>query len=99
VEGGRITVLFDHTGTGLRLRPGLDGQTGFTIAGPDRVFRPARAKVVGRAVVLSHREIAAPAAVRYGWANSPLATLFNREGLPASPFRTDDWPLITAGAR
>jgi len=99
VDGQRITILFDHVGRGLRLRSGIDGQTGFTIAGEDRVFRPAKAKIVGRGVVVSHPEIALPVAVRYAWANAPLATLFNREGLPASPFRTDDWPLVTAGRR
>jgi sialate O-acetylesterase len=99
IAGREFLVRFVHTGGGLRLRPGLSGTTGFTIAGEDRVFLPAKARVVGRTVVVSHPAVSRPKAVRYAWANSPLATLFNREGLPASPFRTDDWPAITAGRR
>ena len=53
--------------------------------------RRAKAKIDGTNVVVSSSEVPAPVAVRYGWANNPVCDLYNREGLPASPFRTDDW--------
>jgi sialate O-acetylesterase len=87
IERDRVIVTFDHVGGGLKLA----GDTGFVIAGEDRDFLPAKASVVGKTLVLRHAAIVKPAAVRYAWANSPTATLFNKEGLPASPFRTDEW--------
>jgi sialate O-acetylesterase len=62
---------------------------GFTVCGKDKVFQDAKAEIVGDTVVVSCAEVADPIAVRYGWANHPICNLFNREGLPASPFRTD----------
>ena len=53
------------------------------------------AKIEGDTVVVSSDEVSEPAAVRYGWANNPVCNLYNKEGLPASPFRTDDWPGVT----
>jgi sialate O-acetylesterase len=67
------------------------GLTGFELAGPDKVFHPAEAKIDGPTVVVSCAEVADPAAVRYAYANAPVAGLFNAEGLPAAPFRTDTW--------
>ena len=58
-------------------------------AGEDKNFVPAQAKIEGSTVVVSAEGVAAPKAVRYGWANVPDVNLFNQEGLPASPFRTD----------
>jgi sialate O-acetylesterase len=87
ITGGRAVISFTHTGAGLVVK---DGElNGFTIAGADRKFVPARAAVVGRTVVVWSDEVAIPVAVRFGWANVPEGNLFNREGLPASPFRTD----------
>ncbi len=92
-----------RTGTGGALHVAADDNSttpvalqGFTIAGDDRVFVPAEAKIVDNAVIVSSPQVAKPAAVRYGWADYPTGNLFNREGLPASPFRTDDWPLTTS---
>jgi sialate O-acetylesterase len=62
---------------------------GFAICGKDKVFHNAKAVIQGNEVVVSNPDVAEPVAVRYGWANHPLCGLFNREGLPASPFRTD----------
>jgi sialate O-acetylesterase len=67
----------------------------FSMAGSDRQFHWASAVIEGDSVLVSSPEVAAPVAVRYGWADSPECNLFNLEGLPASPFRTDDWPGIT----
>lgn len=69
---------------------------GFAIAGPDRKFVWADAVIVGRTVVVSSPAVQQPVAVRYGWADYPVVNLGNAAGLPASPFRTDDFPLTTA---
>jgi len=68
---------------------------GFTVCGKDKVFHNAKAEIVGSTVVVSCDAVAEPIAVRYGWANHPICNLFNAEGLPASPFRTDEFPGIT----
>ena len=65
--------------------------TGFEIAGENRKWQPAKAVISGDSVVVSSDEVAAPVAVRYAWADFPACSLYNREGLPAFPFRTDDW--------
>ena len=62
---------------------------GFTIAGADRQFVPAEAKIIGETVVVSNSNVPSPMAARYGWANVPEVNLFNKDGLPATPFRTD----------
>jgi sialate O-acetylesterase len=94
IEDGAVRILFDHTGTGLMAWGEV--LRGFTIAGADSVFVPAQARIDGKTVLVSSPRIPSPLAVRYGWADNPgLVTLYNREGLPASPFRTDDWPGIT----
>ncbi len=69
---------------------------GFTIAGKDQVFHRAKAEIAGKTVVVRSEAVADPIAVRYGWADHPVCNLFNRAGLPASPFRTDDFPALTA---
>jgi sialate O-acetylesterase len=94
VEGSAIRVRFDHA-AGLTTADGA-APKGFAIAGADRKWRWADARVDGETVVVSSPEVPQPAAVRYAWADNPEATLRNRAGLPASPFRTDDWPMLTA---
>ena len=69
---------------------------GFAICGEDRKWVWADARIDGDKVVVSHQDIAKPVAVRYGWSDFPVVNLWNREGVPASPFRTDDFPMITA---
>jgi sialate O-acetylesterase len=93
VEGDRIVLQFQHLDGGLVAQGGQ--LKGFTIAGEDRKFVNARAEIRGDTVVVSSSEVPHPIAVRYGWANYPVVNLWNREGLPASPFRTDDFPLTT----
>jgi sialate O-acetylesterase len=95
VEGDKIRIHFTHVGGGLEARGGAPLQ-GFAIAGADKKFHWATAQIEGDSVLVSSPEIPAPIAVRYAWADSPICNLFNKEGLPASPFRTDDWPGITA---
>ena len=72
---------------------------GFTIAGADKKFYNATAKIEGDKVVVHSDQVSQPQAVRYGWANFPLGNLWNRDGLPASPFRTDDYPYITVNRK
>jgi sialate O-acetylesterase len=67
--------------------------TGFAIAGADKKFVWADAKVDGNCVVVSSAKVPAPVAVRYAWGDNPECNLINAAGLPASPFRTDEWPL------
>ena len=98
VEGGRVRLSFEHVGGGLQARD-EDPLRGFTIAGEDKVFRLAHARIEGPNVIVWHPHVPKPAAVRYGWADNPVCNLINVEGLPASPFRTDDWPGVTAGRR
>ena len=97
IEGKEIQIYFQHVGSGLRVQ----GETlqGFTIAGADKRFRHATARIEGNSIVVSSPEVEAPVAVRYAWADSPECNLFNKEGLPASPFRTDDWPGATYSKR
>ncbi|MEZ6068727.1 MAG: sialate O-acetylesterase [Pirellulales bacterium] len=96
VAGDTATIHFDHVGTGLAIRDN-DGNpqetlSGFTICGPDRVFHNAEAQLSGNTVTVRCDAVTHPVAVRYGWANYPLGNLWNADGLPASPFRTDDFP-------
>jgi sialate O-acetylesterase len=95
VEGDRVRVRFSHA-RGLKTSDG-DAPKGFAVAGPDRKFVWAEARVEGDTVVVRSREVPRPVAVRYAWADNPAVNLYNAEGLPASPFRTDDWPGMTAG--
>jgi len=88
-DGNAVRVHFTHTGGGLDLRMSPDRH--FVIAGADQRFVPADARVDGEAIVVSSPEVPDPVAVRYGWAAATEPNLFNVEGLPASPFRTDDW--------
>jgi sialate O-acetylesterase len=93
IETNAMRVRFDHVGKGLR----VDGDrlSGFAVAGEDRQFVWAEARIDGNDVVVSSPRVARPVAVRYAWAENPECNLFNADGLPAAPFRTDDWPQVT----
>ncbi len=90
----RAILHFKHLGGGLVARDGP--LQGFTICGPDRQFLPAQAEIVGDTVMVFHPDVKEPISVRYGWENFPVVNLWNRAGLPATPFRTDDFPLLTS---
>lgn len=91
VEGNKIILFFTHTGSGLWIRDSGEPK-GFAIAGSDKKFVWANAKVEGDKVIVWSNQVENPIAVRYAWADNPEnANLYNREGLPASPFRTDNW--------
>lgn len=94
-EGSRIRLYFKHVDGGLTT-PNGEPLKGFAIAGADRKFVWADARIEGDTVVVSSPQVAEPVAVRYAWADNPVCNLYNKAGLPASPFRTDSWPGVTA---
>jgi sialate O-acetylesterase len=94
-DGAAMRVRFGDLGGGLVTSDGL-APKGFAVAGADHKWHWANATIDGDTVVVSSAEVAEPVAVRYGWANNPPNTLRSKAGLPAAPFRTDDWPGITA---
>ena len=97
-EGATIVLHFTHTGSGLAVHDKYGYVKGFEIAGADQKFHYARAVVDGDKVVVSQDGVTAPVAVRYGWADDAgESNLFNKEGFPAAPFRTDQWKGITEG--
>lgn len=91
IENDRIRISFNYTDGGLTAKSGP--LTDFMIAGEDQKFVPAAAVIDGSSVVVSSPDIKNPVAVRYAWSNWTTPNLFNTAGLPASSFRTDDWPL------
>jgi sialate O-acetylesterase len=93
IEGDRAIVSFDGSGRGLEARGG--NLQGFAIAGADRKFVWANAEIEGDTVVVHSPMVREPVAVRYGWADFPVVNLFNKNGLPATPFRTDSFPMST----
>ncbi len=94
VKGDDIELSFDNVGSGLIAKGGE--AKGFAIAGADRKFVWADAKIVGDKVVVSSPKVRKPVAVRYAWAINPVCNLYNNAGFPVSPFRTDKWPGVTA---
>jgi sialate O-acetylesterase len=87
-DGEGMRIWFDHAGSGLVAKG--DAPQGFEIAGNDGRFVPAAARVDGKTVVVSSANVAVPKYVRCGWANAPAINLYNSEGLPASPFTSED---------
>jgi sialate O-acetylesterase len=91
IEDGKIRIKFDYADDGLVAAE--DGLKDFMIAGADKQFVPAKAVIDSDTVLVFSDEIKEPVTVRYGWSNWVVGSLFNKAGLPASSFRTDDWPL------
>ena len=97
IEGDKIRLHFDHAHGGLKAKG--NALKGFAIAGRDRKFAWANATVEDASVVVWSKDVPQPVAVRYAWAENPSCNLYNGAGLPASPFRTDDWPGLTVDSR
>lgn len=98
-KDGKIVVKFDHVGSGLKPFD-IPQPKGFAIAGADKKFVWASAKVVGPDRVEVWADgVSDPVAVRYAWADNPVCNLYSRDGLPVTPFRTDDWPGKTVDAK
>lgn len=99
-EGNQIVVTFDNVGSGLEVREKEGRPLPVGIAGEDGKFVQAQTKIEDNRLIAWSDEVAKPVALRYAWSNNPDASLlYNKEGLPASPFRTDDFPMTTAGKR
>lgn len=93
---GVATLSFDHIGSGLMAKDRYGYLKGFAVAGEDKIWHWARATIEGEQIKVWSQDVENPVAVRYGWADNPAdANLYNKEGLPASPFRTDSWKGIT----
>lgn len=99
-EGNKIRISFSNIGSGLMAKDKYGYVKGFAIAGEDKKFVWAQAFIDGNTVVVYSPSVQKPVAVRYAWGNNPDdANLYNKEGLPAVPFRTDNWKMITAGKK
>lgn len=97
-EGDKIRITFTSAGSGLISKDKYGYLRGFALAGADHKFHWAMAYIEDNTVVVFSPAVKQPVAVRYAWSDNPgLLDLYNAEGLPAFPFRTDDWPLSTAG--
>lgn len=95
IEGNKIVVTLGHPGNGLRAFD-VPEVRGFTIAGEDKKFVKAQAKILGKDKVEVWADgVSSPVAVRYAWADNPVCNLYTTDGLPVTPFRTDDWPGAT----
>jgi sialate O-acetylesterase len=93
VKGNEVVLAFDHVGKGLTVK-GAEIK-GFAIAGADRKFVWAKARIEGKQVIVWSPEVSKPVAVRYAWDINPTCNLYNEAGFPVSPFRTDSWPGVT----
>ena len=108
IEGNKIRIKFTSIGSGLTLaaspyvcpdppndNPALPTSEplGFEIAGPDHQWAVATATIEGSDVVVSSEKVTHPVAARYAWSQNPPVNLYNKEGFPAVPFRTQDWPV------
>ena len=89
IKNNKIEISFKHIGEGLKCNGNT--LTSFEIAGTDKKFYWADAEIVGNKIVLTSKDVQKPVAARYAWSSNPAANLFNKEGLPAVPFRTDNW--------
>jgi sialate O-acetylesterase len=90
IKNGKIILSFDYMDGGLVIKD-KNGENNFSIAGEDKVFKKANVKIEGNKLIIDNPEITKPIAVRYAWSNIAEGTLFNKKGLPASSFRTDNW--------
>jgi sialate O-acetylesterase len=99
-EGNKIILSFINTGSGLVAKDTYGYLKGFAIAGNDQQFVWAKAEINGDKVIVYNEKIMDPVAVRYAWGDNPAdANLYNKESLPASPFRTDNWKGISQGSK
>lgn len=100
IKENEMILTFDNIGSGLSKSDKNEILKGFEIAGADKVFHYAKAIIKNNNIILSSEKVPNPVAVRYGWADDDTEiNLFNKEGFPASPFRTDNWDMITKGVK
>ncbi|HAP35575.1 MAG TPA: hypothetical protein DCQ28_06375 [Bacteroidetes bacterium] len=96
IKKNNVRIKFTHAEGGL-VTSNKEKLIGFAIAGSDKKFIAADAVIKGNEIIVSHPMVKNPASVRYAWADNPNCNLYNKSGLPASPFRTDDWKEVTFG--
>lgn len=96
-QGSSMRLSFDFVGGGLTARGGKLGE--FQICGEDKQFHAAAARIEGDQVVVTCEQVKEPIAVRYAWHDTPTLSLYNKAGLPATPFRTDSFKMVTAGKK
>ncbi len=98
ISGNRAVITFDHVGQGLYSFDHRTKVLGFTAAGPNQSFVNVDAKIIAKdKIQITATALKQIASVRYAWANNPKVNLYNRDGLPATPFRTDQWKGVTEG--
>jgi sialate O-acetylesterase len=91
MEGNKATIIFDNADEGLMMKGSSVSQ--LYVAGNDKIFYPAEAKIIGNKLMVSSDKVKKPVAVRFGFSNAAVGNLFSKNGLPVAPFRTDDWDL------
>ena len=94
VSNGKINLYFDNAPNGFVLKGNEKQATEFLIAGSDQNFLPAEVKLEKDRIVVSNKQISKPVAVRFSFSNTGMSNVFNKEGLPVVPFRTDNWEVI-----
>lgn len=100
IKGNQIILTFNNIGGGLTAGDNSENLKGFEIAGADKVFHSAKAIIKNNTVIVSSENVPNPVAIHYGWADDDTEiNLFNKEKFPASPFRTDNWEMITANQK
>ena len=99
IEGDKIRLHFTHADGLTAIGSSPDALPGFAVAGADRQWQWAAAEIRGNDIIVSNSAIAEPVAVRYAWGDNPVTALYNGAGLPAMPFRTDDWPGMTINVK
>ena len=91
ITGNKVSIEFEHIGEGLSVHNKYGYIEGFAVAGDDRKFEWAQAYLEGDRVIVFSNRVTRPVAVRYSWSDNPDVNLFNKKGLPAAPFRTDNY--------
>jgi sialate O-acetylesterase len=91
VQKSKALVIFDNAPNGLIAKG--KNITELYVAGADKIFYPAEAKIENNKLIVSSKQVPQPVAVRFGFSNTAMGNLFSKEGLPVNPFRTDDWEL------
>jgi sialate O-acetylesterase len=94
VSKGKINLYFDNAPNGFMVKGDSTTATEFLIAGADQNFLPAEVKLEKDRIVVANKQVSNPVAVRFSFSNTGMSNLFNKEGLPVIPFRTDNWELI-----
>ena len=95
ISKNKAILFFENAPTGFMLKEG-NKATEFYIAGDDRNFLPADVKIEKDRIIVSHKQVKNPVAVRFAFRNTAMSNLFSKEGLPVCPFRTDDWEVDTS---